>query len=150
MAIWISWNIDTPRSLNSHDSFPIRKFENRAPNSCRAGPILSLATISFELHANMAEKIDLEMCSYGQFSEVQMLCDLDLGSGKVTSTYTVRVALPAWTTVWCSITQYRNMVIWISWNIDIRRSLNSLLAFLEGNSKIGLRQAVYQVQYCYH
>ena len=27
----------------------------------------------------MAEEIDLEMCSYGQLSEVQMLRDLDLG-----------------------------------------------------------------------
>jgi len=35
-------------------------------------------TISFELHAEMAEQIDLEMCSYGQLSEVQMLRDLDL------------------------------------------------------------------------
>ena len=26
----------------------------------------------------MAEEINLEMCSYGQFSEVQMLSDLDL------------------------------------------------------------------------
>ena len=32
----------------------------------------------------MAEEIDLEMCSYGQFSEVQMLrdFDLDFGSGQ--------------------------------------------------------------------
>jgi len=32
----------------------------------------------------MAEEIDLEMCSYGQFTEVQMLSDLDLdiGSGQ--------------------------------------------------------------------
>ena len=32
----------------------------------------------------MAEEIDLEMCSYGQLSEVQMVCDLDLdlGSGQ--------------------------------------------------------------------
>ena len=29
----------------------------------------------------MAEKIDAEMCSYGQFSEVQMLSDLDLDLG---------------------------------------------------------------------
>jgi len=30
------------------------------------------------------EEIDVEMCSYGQSSEVQMLCDLDLdlGSGE--------------------------------------------------------------------
>jgi len=32
----------------------------------------------------VAEEIDLEMCSYGQLSEVQMLrdLDLDLGSGQ--------------------------------------------------------------------
>ena len=29
----------------------------------------------------MAEEIDLEMCSYGQLSEVQMLRDLDLDPG---------------------------------------------------------------------
>jgi len=29
----------------------------------------------------VTEEIDLEMCSYGQLSEVQMLRDLDLGSG---------------------------------------------------------------------
>jgi len=30
----------------------------------------------------MAEEIDLELCSYGQLSEVQMVCELDLGSGQ--------------------------------------------------------------------
>jgi len=60
------------------------KFENRAPTSCRSGPILSTLIISFELHAKVAEEIDLEMCSYGQLSEVQMVhdLDLDLGSGQ--------------------------------------------------------------------
>jgi len=42
------------------------------------GPILSVTNISFELHAKVAE----EMCSYGQLSQVQMLRDLDLGSGQ--------------------------------------------------------------------
>jgi len=37
--------------------------------------------MSFELYAKMAEEIDLEMCSYGQFSEVHMLRDLDLDLG---------------------------------------------------------------------
>ena len=35
MVMWISWNIDIPRSLNLRDSFPRRKFENRALTSCR-------------------------------------------------------------------------------------------------------------------
>jgi len=30
----------------------------------------------------VAEEIDLEMCSYGQLSEVQMLRDIDHGSGQ--------------------------------------------------------------------
>ena len=86
MAISMSSNIyiDIGRSLNSHDSFPRWKFKNRAPSSCSPGPILWPPTISFELHAEMAEEIDLEMCSYGQLSEVQMVRDLDvdLGSGQ--------------------------------------------------------------------
>jgi len=67
--------------LNSRDSFRGRKFENRTPTSCRSRAVVSLSTISFDVHAKMAEEIDLEMCSYGQFSEVQMVCDLDLDLG---------------------------------------------------------------------
>jgi len=81
MAIWMSWNIDIPWSLNSCGSFPRRKFENRPHTSYRPGPILSSATISFELHAKVAEEIDLEMCSYGQLSDVQTVRDLDLDLG---------------------------------------------------------------------
>jgi len=84
MAIWIWWNIDIRRSLNSRDSFPGSIFESRNPTSCRPGAIVSLSTISFDLHAKVAEEIDLEMCSYGQLLEVEMVCDLDLdlGSGQ--------------------------------------------------------------------
>ena len=82
MTISVSRNMDIRRSLNSRDSFPKRKFKNRAQIRCSPGPILSPPTISFELHAKVAEEIDVEMCSYGQLSEVQMLRDLDLGSGQ--------------------------------------------------------------------
>ena len=83
VAIWMSWNIDIPWSLNCSDTFPRTKFENRALTSCRPGPILSTtSTISFQLHAKVAEEIDLETCSYGQLSEVQMVRDLDLGSSQ--------------------------------------------------------------------
>jgi len=34
------------------------------------------------VHAKVAEEINLEMCSYEQLSEVQMLRDLDLGSSQ--------------------------------------------------------------------
>jgi len=127
----MSWNIDIPWSLNSSDTFPRRKFENWALTSCRPGPILSTSTISFELHAKVAEEIDLEMCSYGQLSEVQMVCDLDLdlgsGQGHINIHSTCRTtSVPTYVT---SITQYRNMAIWISWNIDNRRSMNSRDSF---------------------
>ena len=46
--------------------------------------MLSISTVSFELHAKVAEEIYLEMYIYGQLSEVQMVrdLDLDLGSGQ--------------------------------------------------------------------
>ena len=72
------------QSLNSRASFPRKKVENRSQTSCSPGPILSLTNISFVLHPKMAEKTDLEMCSYGQLWEVQMLRDLDRGSGQGT------------------------------------------------------------------
>ena len=70
--------------MNSSDTFPRRKFENRATTGCTSCAIVSLSTISFDVHAKVAEEIDLEMCSYGQLSEVQMVCnlDLDLESGQ--------------------------------------------------------------------
>ena len=45
---------------------------------------LSISTVSFELHAKVAEEIYVEMYIYGQLSEVQMVrdLDLDLGSGQ--------------------------------------------------------------------
>jgi len=65
MVIWISWNIDIRRSLNSHDIFPRRKFQNRAQTHYRPGPILSLPTVTFEFHAKMAEETDLDKCNFG-------------------------------------------------------------------------------------
>jgi len=60
------------------------EIQKSGSTSCSPGPILWPPTISFELHAEIAEEIDLEMCTYGQLSEVQMLRDLhlDLGSGQ--------------------------------------------------------------------
>jgi len=67
--------------LNSRNRFPGRKFENWTPTSCRPRAVVSQPTISFDVYAKVAEEIDLEMCSYGQLSEVQMVCDLDLDLG---------------------------------------------------------------------
>jgi len=48
------------QSTEGIDSFLRRKLENRSP-------ILSLLTISFELHAKMVEEIDLENCNFRKF-----------------------------------------------------------------------------------
>jgi len=148
MATRISWNIDIRRSLNSRDSYPGRKFENRAPTNCSPGPILWPPTISFELHAKPTEEIDLEMYSYGQLSEVQMLRDLDLGSDQghinVHSTSNT-ISMPNHVTVaWHSTEMwpFEFREIWIQGEV-----WTLLIAFLEGNWNIGLRQAVVQVPY---
>jgi len=52
--------------------------KNRAQTSCSPGPILSPSTISFELHAKMAEEIDLEKCNFRNFgSSVTLTLTLD-------------------------------------------------------------------------
>jgi len=150
MAIWISWNIDIPRNLNSRDSFRGRKFENRAPTSCRPRAIVSLSTISFDVHAKVAEEMDLEMCSYEQLSEGQMLRDLDLDLGSSQGHVNLHSI--------CMTTRMPNCVTVASrtteiWSFEFRQILtldkvwNLVIAFLEGNSKIGLRQVVVQVPY---
>jgi len=110
--------------MSSRDSFPRWKFKNRAQKSCSPGVILSPATISFELHAKVAEEIDLEMCSYGQLSEVQMVLDLDLGSGQ--GHINIHSAQNHVTVVSCSSEiwpfEFREI-------INIRRSLNSRDSF---------------------
>jgi len=145
VAIWMSWNIDVPWSMNCSDTLPRKKFENRAPTGCRPGPILSTSTVSFEQYAKVAEDIDLETCSYGQLSEVQMVRDLDLdlgsgqGHGNVHST--------------CRTTCTLKHVTAASRTTEIRpfefheistfcKVWTLVIAFVEGNSKIGLRQAV--------
>ena len=153
MAIWISWNINIPRSLNSHDSFPRKKCENRAPTSCRPGPMLWLPTNSFELYAKVAEERDLKMCSYGQLSEVQMLHDLGLdlgwGKGHISIHNMHRTSsLPNHVTVASCITK-----IWpfeFHEMSTLEEVWTLVIAFLEGNIKIGLRQAVVQVPYYHH
>jgi len=151
MAIWISWNIDIRRNLNSHDSFPGRKFENLAPTGCRPGAIVSLSTISFDVHAKVAEEINLEMCSYEQLSEVQMLRDLDLHLGSSWGHINIYSI--------CRTTRMPNRVPVASrttkiWPFEFRqistfdKVWTLVIAFLEGNLKIGLRQAVVQFP-CY-
>ena len=141
----MSWNIDISWSLNCSDTFPRRKFENRALTSCRSGPILSTSTISFELHAKVAEELDLEMCIYGQLSEVQMLRDLDLDLGSGQGHTIIRST--------CRATSVPKHVTVASRTTEIRpfefREISTIgevwtLVILGGNSKIGLRQAVDQ------
>ena len=52
--------------------------KNRSPTSCSSGPILSLSTITFELHAKTAEEIDLEKYNFRNFrSSVTLTVTLD-------------------------------------------------------------------------
>ena len=68
--------MDIGQSLNSRDSFPRRKFKNRAQIGCSPGPILSPPTITFELHAKTAEEI--EKCTFRNFgSSVTLSWTLD-------------------------------------------------------------------------
>ena len=46
MALWKSCNIDILRCLKSHDSWLRRKFKNRAPTSCRLGPISHVCAVA--------------------------------------------------------------------------------------------------------
>jgi len=128
--------------MNCSATFPRKKFENRATIGCRPGPILSTSSISFELHAKVVEEIDLETCSYGQLSEVQMVRDLDFdpgsGQGHVNIHSTCRATcMPNHVTVALSNTEI--------WPFEFREistfgEVSTLvIAFLEGNSKIGLR-----------
>jgi len=128
-------------SLNCRDSFPQRKFENRALTCYRPGAMLSLPTIRFQLHAKMADKIDLEKCSFQQFSEVQKPRDLDLGLGQRHNTMhntcrttnlpdhvsVVSCSTEIWPFAFREILTFRE--VWIL-----------VIAFLEGNAKIGLRE----------
>jgi len=61
------------RSMNSHDSFSGRKFHNWTQRSCRTGPILSLSTVTFKLHAKTAEETDLEKCDFCNFTSSMTL-----------------------------------------------------------------------------
>jgi len=152
MAIWILSNIDIGQCLNSRDSFPRRKVENRAPTSCRPGPILSTSNVTFELHTKVAEEIDVEMCSYGQLSELQMVRDLDLdlgwGHGHINIYSTCRTSsMPNHVTVASGTTEIRPLEYREIWTYGAVWTL--VIAFPEGNSKIGLQQAVVQIPY-YH
>jgi len=153
MAIWSSCNIDIQWSLNSHHSFLKRTFENRSPASCRLGPTLSQTTISFELHAKMAEEIDLEKCNFLQFSEIQNPRDLDLDLGSGQSHISMHNA--------CRPTNMSDRVTVASdsteiWPFEIRvistfsEVWTHIIAFLKGNSKIRHWTAVDQVPYYHH
>jgi len=152
MAIWNSCNADIPRSLNSRDSFLRRKFENRAPKCCRPGPVLSRSTVTFELPAEMLDEIDLEKCNFRKFSEIQKPreLDVDLGSGQC---YTDIHSTCRTTSVPNRVTvSSRSTEIWPFESRKIstfRQVWTPLRACFEGNSKIGLRQAVGKFP-CYH
>ena len=153
MVIWRSCIIDIPWSLKSHDSFLKRKFENWALTSCRLGPVLSRSTIKFELHAEIVEEIDLQKCNFRQLSQLQKPrdLDLDLGSGQghisINTTRSTTTSTPNRVSVVSDSTEIWPCEVRIIWRCH--EVWTPLIAFLEGNSKIGLRCAVDQVSY-YH
>ena len=54
------------------------EIQKSAPISCSPGPILWRPTISFELHGEMAEEIDVEKCTFRNFgSSVTLTLTLD-------------------------------------------------------------------------
>jgi len=131
------------------DSFLKRKFENWAPTGSRLGPVLSWSTISFELHAKMAEERDLEKCNFGKFKS-PMTLTLTLDWVKVISACTIHVGLPTCPTTWLAS---RSTEIWPFEFHEIstfRKVWSHVIAFLEGNSKIRLRQGVGQVPCCHY
>jgi len=65
--------MDMRRNLNFRYSFPGRKFKNQAQIGCSPGSVLSSISISFELHANTAEEIDLEKCNIRNFGSYMTL-----------------------------------------------------------------------------
>jgi len=151
MPIWNSCNVDIPRSLNSRDSFLKTKFENRPPTGCRVGPVLSWSTITFELHAEITEEIDLEKCNFRQFSELSTRRDLDFRSGQGHISIHNR----------CRATRMPNRVTVSSRSTEIwpfefreistfREVWTHVIALIEESSKIGLWQAVEHVPYYHH
>jgi len=106
MASWIS-NISTFRDiwtlviafLDGNSKIGLQQAVDHVPDYHQQPSVLSSTRMWWRRY-----EIDLEMCSYGQFSEVQMLRDLELtltlDRVKVTSTYTVCVGLPACPTMW--------------------------------------------------
>ena len=119
-----------PRSLNSRDSFLKSKFENLSPTGCRLRPVLSWLAVSFELHDKMAQDIDLKSAVFGTV-EVPWPRPWPwrwIGSRSHQHAQYVSDYQHAWQCD-CSLTQYWNMAIWLSWNIDILWSLNSRDSF---------------------
>jgi len=89
--------------LNSRDSFPGRKFKNRAPTSCSPGPVLSPPTITFELHAKTVEEIDLEKCTFRNFGScVTLTLTLTLDGVEVTLVCICGQGLPTHQITWKS------------------------------------------------
>jgi len=99
----------------------------------------------------MAEEIDLEECNFRQFSEVQKPRNLDLDLGSSQGHINMLSS--------CRATSVLNLVTVASPNTEIwpfefreistfREVWTPVIAFLDGNRKIGPRQAVDQVP-CY-
>jgi len=136
IAVWMLWNTENGLSLNSRDSFPRRKFKNWAETSDSPGPILSPPTISFELHGKVAET-DRKCAVMGNCRKFKCSVTLTLtwiGSRSHQHTQYVQNYQHAQPSD-RSIMHYRNMAVWILWNMDNGQSLNSRDSFLRRKFK---------------
>ena len=124
-------------------AFLEENLKNWAQKSCRSGPYY---------HYQPSVLSSMAKCQRKQTWNFRnpVTSTLTLDRVKVISTCTLCVGLPACLTMPCdsSLPQYRNMAIWISWNLDILRSLNSRDSFPRRKFQNRLWQAVDQVPYC--
>jgi len=144
-------DINILRTLMSCDHQLGEKFRNLAPKSCRLGAILLYSTISFELHAEMAE-IYVEKCNFHNFRNSETLTwskvkvkvkvtevsDLGSGQGHTSMCNTYRTtSLPDHVTL--SSSRPEICPFEIREILTFRKVWTHVIAFVEGNLKIGLR-----------
>ena len=76
------WPFEFREISNSRDSFPRRKFKNRAPTSCSPGPMLSTSAISFELQGGGDRRRKVQSSQLRKLRDLDLDLDLDLRSGQ--------------------------------------------------------------------
>jgi len=140
-----------------HTQYVYTSRPNRVTVASRSTEIWPVTWISWNIdirrslncRAKVAEEIDLEICTYRQLSDVQMVRDLGWGQGHTSIHSTCSTSsLPNHVTVASRTTEIWSFEFREIWTLDEVWTL--VIGFLEGNSKIGFQQAVAQVSYYHH